>query len=29
VRGFDVYRAVLDDEVRTPEQFEQWRARLG
>jgi hypothetical protein len=27
VRGFDVYRSVLDDEVRTPEQFDQWRAR--
>jgi hypothetical protein len=27
VRGFDVYRAVLDDQVRTPEQFDQWRAR--
>ncbi|MEV7940071.1 hypothetical protein AB0O82_28545 [Kitasatospora sp. NPDC088264] len=25
VRGWDVYRAVLDDGVRTPEQFEQWR----
>jgi hypothetical protein len=29
MRGFDVYRAVLDDEVRTPEQFEHWRARPG
>ena len=28
-RGFDVYRSVLDDEVRTPEQFDQWRARQG
>jgi hypothetical protein len=27
VRGFDVYRSVLDDQVRTPEQFDQWRAR--
>jgi hypothetical protein len=27
VRGFDVYRSVLDDEVRTPEQFDEWRAR--
>jgi hypothetical protein len=27
VRGFDVYRSVLDDAVRTPEQFDQWRAR--
>jgi hypothetical protein len=27
VRGFDVYRSVLDDQVRTPEQFEAWRAR--
>jgi len=27
VRGFDVYRSVLDDEVRTPEQFDLWRAR--
>jgi hypothetical protein len=29
VRGFDVYRSVLDDQVRTPEQFDQWRARLS
>jgi hypothetical protein len=27
VRGFDVYRSVLDDQVRTQEQFDQWRAR--
>jgi hypothetical protein len=27
VRGFDVYRSVLDDHVRTPEQFEAWRTR--
>ncbi|MDQ2741037.1 MAG: hypothetical protein M3Z66_01870 [Chloroflexota bacterium] len=27
VRGFDVYRSVLDDQVRTPEQFDQWRIR--
>jgi hypothetical protein len=26
VRGFDVYRSVLDDYVRTPQQFEAWRA---
>jgi hypothetical protein len=29
VRGFDVYRSVLDDEVRTPEQFDQWHARMS
>jgi hypothetical protein len=26
VRGIDVYRSVLDDQVRTPEQFEQSRS---
>ena len=26
VRGFDVYQSVLDGQVRTPEQFDQWRA---
>lgn len=25
VRGYDVYRSVLDHGVRTPEQFDQWR----
>jgi hypothetical protein len=27
VRSYDVYRSVLDDGVRTPEQFEEWRTR--
>jgi hypothetical protein len=27
VRGYDVYRSVLDDGVRTPEEFDQWRQR--
>lgn len=25
VRSYDVYRSVLDDGVRTPEQFDRWR----
>jgi hypothetical protein len=28
VRSYDVYRSVLDDGVRTPEQFDEWCARL-
>jgi hypothetical protein len=28
VRSFDVYRSVLDDGVRTPEQFDLWRESL-
>ncbi|GII25086.1 hypothetical protein Pme01_46830 [Planosporangium mesophilum] len=27
VRSYDVYRSVLDDGVRTPEQFAGWRTR--
>ncbi|WP_370948768.1 hypothetical protein AB5J62_14755 [Amycolatopsis sp. cg5] len=27
VTSYDVYRSVLDDGVRTPEQFEAWRRR--
>jgi hypothetical protein len=27
VRGYDVYRSVLDDGVRTPEQFTEWCTR--
>ena len=29
VRGYDVYRAVLDDGVRTPEEFEKWARARG
>ena len=27
VRSYDVYRSVLDDGVRTPQQFHQWSVR--
>ncbi|WP_326763586.1 hypothetical protein OG978_02460 [Streptomyces sp. NBC_01591] len=27
VKSVDIYRSVLDDRVRTPEQFDEWRAR--
>ncbi|MFD8497199.1 hypothetical protein [Amycolatopsis sp. NPDC059657] len=27
ISSYDVYRSVLDDGVRTPEQFEEWRKR--
>jgi hypothetical protein len=27
VHSYDVYRSVLDDGVRTPEEFEEWRSR--
>ncbi|MFI5772656.1 hypothetical protein ACIA74_29910 [Streptomyces sp. NPDC051658] len=27
VKSVDIYRSVLDDHVRTPEQFDEWRAR--
>lgn len=27
VTSYDIYRSVLDDGVRTPEQFENWRKR--
>lgn len=27
VHGIDIYRAVVDDDVRTVEQFDDWRAR--
>ncbi|MFB7916013.1 hypothetical protein [Streptomyces sp. NPDC056061] len=27
VKSFDIYRSVLDDHVRTLEQFDEWRAR--
>ncbi|QQQ79870.1 hypothetical protein IOD16_16615 [Saccharothrix sp. 6-C] len=28
-RSFDVYRAVLDDAVRTPEDYDRWRVTHG